>query len=152
MDRFVRELLELSESLDYELALEEWEETDIFKSDDPHVCLCGKTDIHDVRVITNKLNGNETIVGNECINKIGCSHIPASVFAQITTLKNNATGNYPIGYDLIEISFDVGVITVAERKFLKSVSGKSNYSFKQRKWKRSIAKKIFFVFTGNQLY
>lgn len=62
-------LIEASISKSFEDAITEWSETNRYHvSDDGNNCICGKTNIRELCIITNILSGVELTVGNCCIN------------------------------------------------------------------------------------
>ncbi|MDD3708625.1 MAG: hypothetical protein PHR17_10260 [Aminobacterium sp.] len=62
-------LIEASNSKSFEDAINEWAETNRYHvSDDGNNCICGKTNIREICIITNILSGIELTVGNCCIN------------------------------------------------------------------------------------
>ena len=62
-------LIEGSISKSFEDAINEWAETNrYYVSDDGNNCICGKTNIREICIITNILSGKELTVGNCCIN------------------------------------------------------------------------------------
>lgn len=59
------EILNLSNSKDWNIAKQEWQFHYAYKSEDAQQCLCGKQPIYNICVIRNVENGNETEVGNK---------------------------------------------------------------------------------------
>lgn len=143
--KFENEIVKLSVSDNYEEAILEWTPTHVEFSDSDHECICGKTDIHELCFIKNDINGIETIVGNECIKKFGYDGYDG-FFQQLRSLRNNISGNYPIGLDLASQARIDGLVDKNTYVFLKSMHGKQKYSSAQKKWKRDIANKILFVY------
>lgn len=62
-------LIEASVNKTFEDCLNEWIETErYYVSNDSYNCICGKTNIREICIITNILSGRELTVGNCCIN------------------------------------------------------------------------------------
>lgn len=64
-----REILELSQSENWEEAKREWALHNIYEADEFETCLCGHYPIKEVCVLQNKLNGKAATVGNCCVKK-----------------------------------------------------------------------------------
>jgi hypothetical protein len=56
-DKLMKEILELSESSEWNKAKEEWKLKNIYFSENKQSCLCGHYPIKEICIIENKLNG-----------------------------------------------------------------------------------------------
>ena len=65
-------IIALSQASSWTLAKQEWSLHSIYQAEEPDTCLCGHFPIIEICVLKNKLNDNETVVGNHCVrNFIG---------------------------------------------------------------------------------
>ena len=62
-------IIALSHASSWILAKQEWSLHSIYQAEEPDTCLCGHFPIIEICVLRNKLNDNETVVGNYCVRK-----------------------------------------------------------------------------------
>lgn len=81
--KFRKVLLYFSVSNNYEEAIKEWDVIFIGTNNHSDTCICSHY-IEDNRYVINIINGNELIIGSDCINKF----FPDDVADKCTTIKN----------------------------------------------------------------
>jgi len=62
-------IIKLSEAKLWDAAKLEWRLDEVYEAEDPDTCLCGHFPIIEICVLSNRINGNSTIVGNCCVKK-----------------------------------------------------------------------------------
>lgn len=146
--QLMERIVEMSVADNFQQAKLEWILTRIYKKDDGE-CLCGHSPIINHCVLTNKLNGNETIVGSSCVQKfIG---IPTDkLFASFTMIVKDRQAY--LGLEFIEYLHEHGVINDWEYEFLKSTFRKKFewLSDKQKDKRIQINKKVIEYMTGKK--
>lgn len=143
---FKREIIKLSVSQNYFEACSEWEEVGIDYVDDDYEfceCLCTHP-IKQLITIRNRENGNETIVGSDCICKI--HNFPnASLYQPVITnlveLKRNIH-EAKIGNKLIEYIRRRELLEERHISFLEQMRCKRNISEKQENYYNGLKKRI----------
>ena len=131
-------ILPLSNSNEFHSAKNEWKLVGVEIREDWDNCPCGK-DIKELCYIANQLNGNETYVGNVCVNQfIGIK--TGNLFSGLKRIANDRTAN--ANEDLIVHSYNLGYIYEEEYKFLMNTKNKRKLSDKQKSWKEKINKRI----------
>ena len=130
-----KSILELSENKkSWEYACLEWELVRYRKSEEWDRCICGHR-IKEVCIIKNTKNGNETPVGNCCIDKF-----PGQ---RKIMLALRAVRECRITEGLLKFLRENKVITKWEYEFMKDNLRKRKISEKQEVWLRRIRRKIF---------
>jgi hypothetical protein len=146
--QLMERIVEMSVADNFQEAKLEWILTRIYKQDDGE-CLCGHSPIINHCVLTNKLNGNETIVGSSCVQKfIG---IPTDkLFASFTMIVKDQQAY--LGLEFIEYLHKHRVINDWEYEFLKSTFRKKFewLSEKQQEKRLQINKKVIEYMTGRK--
>ena len=131
-------ILPISVASDFERARLEWRLERIEISEDIDHCPCGK-EIREHCYLKNIQNGNETYVGNVCVNQfIGLD--TATLFDGLKRIRNDQYAN--ANEVLIRYARDRGYLYDGEEKFLMSTKRKRNLSQKQLEWKRKINRRI----------
>ncbi len=131
-------ILPLSEATAFNEAKNEWKLVDVELHDEFDSCPCGKA-IKELCYIQNQLNGNNTYVGNVCINRfIGIE--TGNLFAGLKRIALDDTAN--ANEDLIDHAYRLGYIYENEYKFLMQTRRKRNLSPKQLAWKLKINQRI----------
>lgn len=131
-------ILPLSKASDFYNAKNEWKLTGVEIQEDWGNCPCGQS-IKEQCYIQNQLNGNETYVGNVCVNQfIGID--TGNLFAGLKRIAkdNNANANE----DLIMHAYQLGYIYENEYHFLMQTRRKRKLSDKQLAWKQKINMRI----------
>lgn len=131
-------ILPLSVSESFESARTEWDLFDIELVDEFDSCPCGQA-IKELCYIRNRLNGNETYVGNVCINRfIGID--TGNLFDGLRRIVDDEYAN--ANADLIDHAYELGYIYEREYDFLMGTRFKRRLSSKQLEWKRKINRRI----------
>ena len=131
-------ILPLSNSTDFYSAKNEWKLIGIEIQEDWDNCPCSK-EIKELCYIKNQLNGNETHVGNVCVNQfIGIE--TGNLFAGLKRIAKNNSAN--ANEDLIIHAYKLGYIYESEYKFLMDTRRKRKLSDKQNAWKEKINRRI----------
>lgn len=131
-------ILALSNSKDFDIAKKEWKWVGLEVHENWTNCLCGK-DIKEQCYLKNTVNGNETYVGNVCINKfIGID--TGNIFAGLKRIISDDTAN--ANEDLIYYAYKFGYIFEKEYGFLSQTKRKRRLSSKQISWKQKINRRI----------
>lgn len=138
-EKLKEHILPLSVSSDFRMAKSEWHLVAIEISDDFDNCPCGQ-EIKEHCYIRNRLNGNETYVGNVCIkNFIGID--TGNLFDGLKRIAKDINANP--NEDLIEHAWRMGYLhDEKEYLFLRSIKRKRKFSDKQLQWKRFINNRI----------
>lgn len=131
--RLTKEIIALSNSSSWQSAKYEWVLSEVYDEDEPTTCLCGHFPIIEICVLRNKINGNETIVGNVCVKKF--LGLPSDrIFSAIKRIsKDNAKS---LNMESIEYMNKRGWLTVWEHGFYSDIINRRSLNDKQ------IAKKI----------
>lgn len=138
-ERLKEHILSLSESRVFPSAKAEWHLVAIEISEEFDNCPCGQ-EIKEHCYIRNKLNGNETYVGNVCINNF-LEIDTGNLFDGLKRIAKNIDANP--NTDLIEHAYRMGYLhDESEYNFLQSIKRKRKLSDKQMRWKRFINKRI----------
>lgn len=136
--RLKAHVISLSEANDFEAAKREWSLAGVELSEEWDNCPCGQ-DIKEHCFIRNTLNGNETYVGNICINQfIGID--TGNLFDGLKRIAKNRGAN--VNEDLIIHAHQLGYIYPDEYRFLMDTRRKRRLSEKQLSWKRKINHRI----------
>lgn len=128
----------LSVSSSYQIAKTEWEVTTFEYVEDFDNCPCGH-EIKELCYLRNKLNGNETYVGNVCVRQfLGID--TGNVFAGLRRIMQNHDANP--NEDLIRYAYKKGYVYENELSFLMSIKRKRLLSEKQANWRQKINHRI----------
>jgi len=133
-ERLKAHIVRLSEAKEFDVARREWNLVGVEISEEFDNCPCGQ-EIKEHCFIRNTLNGNETYVGNVCINRfIGID--TGNLFEGLRRIaaKDSANANE----DLIIHAYRLGYIFEGEYKFLMDTRRKRKLSPKQLAWKQKI--------------
>ena len=145
---FKREIIKYSNAGNYFDACHEWDEVAVDVADDDEECYCiCSHPIKQLITIHNRENGNEVVVGSDCICKI--PNFPNATLYQpaisnLADLKKNPDDT-KIGKNLIEF---IRVKKVLEEKhivFLESMRCKRQLSSKQESYYAGLKKKIIKI-------
>lgn len=132
-------ILALSNSHSFEIARAEWSLVGVEISEEWDKCPCGK-DIKEHCFIRNKLNGNETYVGNVCINQF-IKIDTGTLFDGLKRIAKDVKAN--ANDDLIEYAHRMGFLYGEnEYKFLKETTRKRKLTAAQIAWKEKINRRI----------
>ncbi len=131
-------IIELSESSKFSTAKLEWDLTGIELLEDWDNCPCGK-EIKELCFIENRINGNQTYVGNVCINRfVGID--TGTLFEGLKRIVKDNSANPNV--ELIIHAFTQGYIYDSEYLFLMNTKLKRKLSAKQLAWKIKINQRI----------
>ena len=138
-ERLKAHILPLSVSQRFDIARTEWSLIAIEISEELDQCPCGQ-DIKEHCYIHNRLNGNETYVGNVCINRF-IQIDTGNLFDGLKRIAKDLTAN--ANGDLIEHAYRMGYLYgEKEYTFLKQTMRKRNLSDAQIAWKVKINRRI----------
>jgi hypothetical protein len=142
---FKREIIKHSNADNYFEACEEWDEyaIDYADDDEEYYCICSHP-IKQLITIHNRENGNQVVVGSDCICKI--TNFPnaslyQSVIYNLAELKKNPDDT-TIGKSLIEFIRIKGLLEEKHILFLESMRCKRKISPKQESYYSGLKKKI----------
>lgn len=132
-------ILSLSVSQRFDQARTEWSLVAVEISDEFDHCPCGQ-EIKEHCYIRNGRNGNETYVGNVCINRF-IQIDTGNLFDGLKRIAKDPTAN--ANNDLIEHAYRMGYLYgEKEYVFLKQTMLKRNLSSAQIEWKKKINRRI----------
>jgi len=137
-ERLKAHILPLSVAGDFATARHEWTLFAVEISEEWDQCPCSH-EIKEHCFIRNRFNGNETHVGNVCINRfIGIE--TGNLFAGLKRIASNISAN--ANEDLIRHAYRLGYIFEREHEFLMQTRHKRKLSAKQIAWKQKINRRI----------
>jgi hypothetical protein len=137
-ERLKAHILPLSQARDFDAARREWSLVGVEISEEFDNCPCGQ-EIKEHCYIRNTLNGNETYVGNVCINRfIGID--TGNLFEGLRRIAANDSAN--ANEDVIIHVYRLGYIYESEYKFLMKTRRKRKLSERQLAWKQKINRRI----------
>ncbi|MCZ8036451.1 MAG: hypothetical protein O9288_17080 [Novosphingobium sp.] len=126
-------------SKSFGVARQEWSLVAVEISDEFDECPCGQ-EIKEHCYIRNRLNGNETYVGNVCINRF-IQIDTGNLFDGLKRIAKDLTAN--ANSDLIEHAYRMGYLySEKEYTFLKQTMRKRKLSTAQIDWKVKINRRI----------
>lgn len=132
-------IIAASEAVKWDPARLEWELFRIYQEKEPGTCLCGHYPIKEMCVLHNKLNLNQVIVGNCCVQKfMGISS--NRLFSSLKRVQKNI--KKPFNSDVVEFAFEKGSINDWERAFYLDTWRKRGISDKQMEKRIKINEKI----------
>ncbi|TIO24002.1 hypothetical protein [Mesorhizobium sp.] len=132
-------ILPLSVSQRFDIARAEWSLVAVEISEEFDQCPCGQ-EIKEHCYIRNRLNGNETYVGNVCINRF-IQIDTGNLFDGLRRIAKDLTANANI--DLVEHAYRMGYLYgEKEYTFLRQTVRKRNLSAAQIAWKIKINQRI----------
>ena len=138
-ERLKAHILPLSVSQRFDIARTEWLLIAVEISEEFDQCPCGQ-DIKEHCYIRNRRNGNETYVGNVCINRF-IQIDTGNLFDGLKRIAKDLTAN--ANSDLIEHAYRMGYLYgEREYSFLKETMRKRNFSEAQIAWKVKINRRI----------
>jgi hypothetical protein len=136
-DNFGREVMRNSSSDVWDVALREWDLIDVYWSTIGTHCICSHA-IHEVCVMKNRVNSNDIIVGNCCVEK----------FPQFESDKDErklafqALSKDRVNSSLIELSYKLGYINEWERDFSLDTMRKKKLTQRQSYYRNIIYRKM----------
>ena len=139
-------LIEASISKSFEDAINEWSETNrYYVSDDGNNCICGKTNIREICIITNILSGRELTVGNCCIKRF-CDTDSNLFFKALAKISNDRTRSANAA--LIKFAHNQNVFNHWEFAFYSNIwrKHKKTLSLKQLARKQYLNEKLLESF------
>jgi hypothetical protein len=138
-ERLRTHILSLSVSRKFDVARSEWSLVAVEISEEFDHCPCGQ-EIKEHCYIRNRLNGNETYVGNVCINRF-IQIDTGNLFDGLKRIAKDSAAN--ANNDLIEHAYRMGYLYgETEYTFLKQTMRKRNLSPAQLAWKMKINRRI----------
>jgi hypothetical protein len=138
-ERLKAHILSLSVSQRFDVARTEWSLIAVELSEEFDECPCGQ-EIKEHCYIRNRLNGNESYVGNVCINRF-LQVDTGNLFDGLKRIAKDLAAN--ANNDLIEHAYRMGYLyDEKEYTFLKQTMRKRNLSAAQIAWKVKINRRI----------
>lgn len=138
-DRLRAHILPLSTSQYWSIARQEWTLASICVSQYPESCPCGQNPIYEICTIRNMVNGNETDVGNICVNRfVGIES--GTVFDCLRRVRADTAR--PLGASAIEFFHRSGALSEWEAQFCADTLRKRRLSDKQLETRRKVNCKI----------
>jgi hypothetical protein len=138
-ERLKEHILPLSASKNFSFACSEWDLIAVEITDEFDSCPCGQ-EIKEHCYIRNRLTGEETYVGNVCINRF-MGFKTGSLFDGLKRIKLDELANANTA--VIEYAWERGYIhDLNEYSFLKSTALARKLSDKQANWKKLINRRI----------
>jgi hypothetical protein len=139
--KLTQEILNLSESKNWDVAKLEWKLHEIFEADIPNTCLCGHFPIIETCVLTNIKNSKEATVGNCCVKKfIG---LPSDkIFQAIKRVRKD--NEKSLNAEAIDHAFQKHWINDWEKSFYLDIMRKRNLQPKVLAKKIQINEKLAF--------
>ncbi len=137
--KLFQEISKISVSSDWNDIKKEWKLFEVYESDDPQTCLCGKYPIMEICVLENIKNENIAEVGNSCVNKfLGIESNP--VIKGVKKIKNDVSSS--VSKKLINKSWEENIINDWEHNFYIDIRLKRSLNHNQEQKKIEINKKI----------
>ncbi len=134
-----KEILALSNAHDWDTAKAEWQLVDVYDSEEQEECLCGHFPIREICTIKNRLNQNETEVGNVCVKKfLGLNS--GAIFIAIKKIRDDESS--AMGADAVVFFYEKNVLTDWEYEFYSNTRLKRNLSERQFDIREAINRKI----------
>lgn len=133
------EIINLSESANWDIAKLEWNLQEIYESEEPETCLCGHYPIIETCVLKNKINQNTAIVGNCCVKKfIG---LPSDkIFQSVKRVRKDIQKS--LNAEAIQHASNKGWINEWEYNFSIDLMRKRKLSVKQLQTRKNINEKM----------
>ena len=138
--KLTSEIIKRSESNLWDIAKSEWNFEYAYYSEELQTCLCGHFPIKNVCVIHNSKNGNQTEVGNCCVNKFLGIDEGNKIFVSIKRLKEDITKS--MSPEVLEYLFHKRVLSDFEYSFYRDTIRKRKLSIKQSEIKERINQKL----------
>lgn len=132
-------ILNLSDSQNFQVACREWEMVGCYVSETLDECACGMG-IKEQCFIKNQITGNETYVGNVCINRFMGIENTKNLFSGLKRITDNLEAN--TNESVINLATARGVINEKESAFLIDTSRKRYPTNRQINWKIDLNRKI----------
>lgn len=137
-ERLRNHILPLSHAHTFEAARTEWVLELIEVSDEFDSCPCGQ-EIKEHCYIRNTVTGNETYVGNVCVNRfIGIK--TGNLFDGLRRIKENPSANPNLA--VIAYAESKGFLFDKESEFLRATTRKRILTIRQKAWKEKINRRI----------
>lgn len=138
--RLTDEIIALSESDNWELAKFEWNFIYAYMSEEYQTCLCGRYPIQEICVIKNKKNGNETEVGNCCVNKFLGINRANKIFTSLKRVKKDISKS--MSAETLDYLYNKNAINEFEYNFYSDIIRKRILSKRQSDIKKQINEKL----------
>jgi len=137
--KLFQEISKISIGSDWNDIKKEWKLSEVYESDDPQTCMCGKYPIMEICVLENIKNKNIAEVGNSCVNKfLGIESNP--VIKGIKKIKNDISSS--VSKKLINKSWEENIINKWEHGFYIDIRLKRSLNHNQEQKKIEINNKI----------
>ena len=138
LENLIEHIVPLSKADNFIDAKAEWNLIGVEIVEEFDNCPCGQ-DIKELCYIANKINRNQTYVGNVCINRF-LEIETGNLFAGLKRIAKDDKANP--NADLIIHAYKLGYIFEKEYGFLMDTRNKRKLSEKQLAWKRKINRRI----------
>jgi len=138
--KLTEEIIALSSCQYWDSAKQEWDFTYAYMSEEFQTCLCGHYPIREICVLRNSVNGNETEVGNCCVNKFLGIESANKIFISIKRIKDDYSKS--MSSEVLDYLIEKHAITQFEFDFYADILRKRNLSEKQFALKKKINQKL----------
>ena len=137
--QLIQGIIELSRAKIWDAAKLEWRLEEVYEAEEPDTCLCGHFPIIEICVLSNRINGNNTIVGNCCVKKfIG---LPSDkIFQAVKRVRKD--NERSLNAEAIQYAYEKNWINEWERNFYIDIMRKLKLSSKQLSKKIQINEKM----------
>lgn len=137
--KLFKEIIELSESDNWQHARNEWHLREVYFAEEPDTCLCGHYPIIELCIVQNRHNSNTATVGNCCVKKF--LELPSDkIFTAVKRVRSDEERS--LNAEAIEHAYENGWINDWENDFYNDVFKKRKLSAKQLAIKVKINMKI----------
>jgi galactitol-specific phosphotransferase system IIB component len=138
--KLTSEIIKRSEADYWDTAKNEWNFEYAYYSEDLQTCLCGHYPIKNVCEIHIRKNGNQTEVGNCCVNKFLGIDDGNKIFISIRRLKEDISKS--MSPEVLEYLFDKQVLSEFEYSFYRDTIRKRKLSWKQLEIRERINQRL----------
>lgn len=140
--QLAEEIIALSDADHWSAAKREWSFSHAYMCEDGYyqTCLCGHYPIKEICVISNDYNGNDTEVGNCCVNKFLEIESANKIFTSVKRLKEDMSKS--MSEEVLDYLMEKRAITGSELEFYSDIIRKRKLSEKQEAYKQKINRKL----------
>lgn len=133
------EIIKRSTAKSWKAARTEWQLESAIPSDAPETCLCSHYPILEICTLINRKNGKRAVVGNCCVKKF--LNLPSNeIFSAIKRVRQDSGKS--LNRETLEYAFAKGWISPREMRFYFDTLRKRKLSYKQRKWRIDINRRV----------
>lgn len=137
--QLAKKLISISVTNTWDEAKLEWALEDVWREDEPDICLCGHFPIIEICFLRNRKNNNSAVVGNCCVKKF--ETLPSNlIFQAVRRIQQDI--ERAINPETIDHAHQKGWINVWERKFYMDTWRKRKLSGAQHNKRVQINQKV----------